>query len=79
MSDSLAKELLVARTYIQRDSSAGRVSQVRFDPRFLVFEFMAGIVLRPRQVELVNSLTASAQANTSCVQQMIMGQVRTLQ
>jgi hypothetical protein len=42
-----------------------------------VVRYLLGLVLRRRQVELVNSLTASAAQGTSCVQQMIMGAGKT--
>ena len=44
------------------------------DPRFLVFECAASIVLRKRQVELINEFSASASGGSSCVRQMLMGE-----
>ena len=68
---ALVKQLTVSRKYMRYDDAAGCAV---FDPRFLVFEYMLGLVLRPRQVQLVNSLVASAANRASSVQQMIMGQ-----
>jgi hypothetical protein len=47
-----------------------------FDPRFLVFEFLTGFLLRQRQVELVLQFVRTREkdgANAFRVQQMIMG------
>ena len=48
-------------------------STLTIDPRFLVFEFMLGFMLRGRQVELVKEFFSSAKSGQSCVHQMIMG------
>ena len=47
---SIASQLLTRRHYI---------SSNQFDPRFLVFEFIRNMVLRKRQVELVNQFTGA--------------------
>eukprot|EP00466_Bigelowiella_natans_P015194 jgi/Bigna1/85176/estExt_fgenesh1_pg.C_20373 len=48
-----------------------------FDPRFLAFEFMAGFMMRPRQVEIIYQFLASARTRQSSVRQMIMGAGKT--
>lgn len=52
-SQALVRDLLVTRKYVTLQEDG-----IAFDPRFLVFEYLLGMVLRPRQVELVNSLVA---------------------
>jgi hypothetical protein len=48
-------------------------SQVQVvDPRFMVFEFVYGIVLRKAQVELVQSFMAQLANGDSHCEQMIM-------
>ncbi|CAK8987709.1 Calmodulin [Durusdinium trenchii] len=51
--------------------------QFVLDPRFLLFEFMQHIVLRPRQVEMVDWFMQSYKEGESRVQQMIMGAGKT--
>ena len=51
--------------------------RVKFDPRYLVFEFVSNILLRKRQVELVNDFVNSAKEGKSSVHQMIMGAGKT--
>ena len=58
-----------------KDDAGG--AKPTLDPRFLVFEFCAGIVLRPQQVELVGKLVAGARANQSVCHQMLMGEGKT--
>jgi hypothetical protein len=47
------------------------------DMRFLVFEFMFDLLLRSRQVEMVQSFKSRAEAGQSSCQQMIMGAGKT--
>ena len=49
----------------------------RFDPRFLVFEYVFGILLRKRQGEIVRSFYNDVTGGKSRVQQMIMGAGKT--
>lgn len=42
------------------------------DPRFLIFEFLTGFLLRRRQVELVNDFISAHRERRSSVHQMIM-------
>ena len=48
-----------------------------YDPRFLVFEFLLGFMLRRRQFELVTEFANAAMEGRSSVNQMIMGQGKT--
>ena len=50
-------------------SRAGESSWV-YDPRFLVFEFLLGFMLRKRQFELVSWFTQLATEHRSSVNQM---------
>ncbi|KAG5495830.1 hypothetical protein JIQ42_02697 [Leishmania sp. Namibia] len=58
----------------QASSSSFRAS---LDPRFLVFEFLFNILLRARQVEMVEWFVRNIRQGQSRVQQMIMGQGKT--
>ena len=58
--------------------AGGAMAELKgFDPRFLVFEFMSGFMLRKRQYELVTDFVASAKSGKSSVHQMIMGAGKT--
>ena len=65
----LAESVLAQRHYINPDLS--------FDPRFLLFEFISGFLLRQRQVELVQDFIRAQQEGKSSVHQMIMGEGKT--
>ena len=76
--DSLVTVLSVSRHYIGEEGS--------FDPRFLVFEYLFGMVLRKSQVYLVNTFVdrainggknAQGLESNSMVHQMIMGAGKT--
>ena len=47
-----------------------RPSRMVYDPRFLVFEFLLGFMLRRRQFELVSEFAAAAIEGRSSVNQM---------
>ena len=74
VSAALAEALTCRRHYIR--AQEGRSDKI-FDPRFLLFEYMFDILLRKRQVEMVDSFVSSARAGSSHVQQMIMGAGKT--
>ena len=77
-STHLADLLASARHFIVPDASFGVDSGVlAYDPRFLVFEFLFGYMLRRRQVEIVNQFIDSHGQGQSCVRQMIMGAGKT--
>ncbi|CAE7489734.1 unnamed protein product [Symbiodinium natans] len=64
------------RTYIEKkEGGTGFVGS--FDPHFLVFEFVTGFLLRPRQVEMVNEFSDALRTGKSSVKQMIMGAGKT--
>ena len=70
--------LLCRRAHVDatvKDNAGG--SKPTLDPRFLVFEFCANIVLRPQQVELLGKLVAGAREGRSLCHQMIMGEGKT--
>jgi hypothetical protein len=72
-SEALTGWLLTKRAYTQGDT---------FDPRFLAFEFTRNIILRPNQVDLVNTFVRRMAGGDSgekpaMVKQMIMGQGKT--
>eukprot|EP00434_Breviolum_minutum_P001422 symbB.v1.2.001251.t1/scaffold63.1/size477159/22 len=67
----LAELLTERRCYLRQ------ARPIFFDPRFLIFEFMQQIVLRPRQVEMVEWFLQSYKEGNSRVQQMIMGAGKT--
>lgn len=76
-----ALDILTARrTYVHLKSDAAAAAapfSATLDPRFLVFEFLFNILLRARQVEMVEWFVRNTRAGQSRVQQMIMGQGKT--
>ncbi|CAD2213893.1 Protein of unknown function (DUF3638), putative [Angomonas deanei] len=76
---SAALDLLTAkRHYVQvSEDMTSSVLSIELDPRFLLFEFLFNIVLRARQVEMVNWFVSNIRGGNSRVQQMIMGQGKT--
>jgi hypothetical protein len=56
------------------ESVSGGIS---YDPRMLLFENCAGIILRQPQVALLREISAQVRGGTSRVHQMIMGQGKT--
>nr|CCA25882.1 hypothetical protein ALNC14_120260 [Albugo laibachii Nc14] len=72
-SKQLAALLTSTRSYMYPQEPG----EWRFDPRFLVFEFVFDITLRRRQVEMIESFVKSLSAGQSRVQQMIMGAGKT--
>jgi hypothetical protein len=71
-ADSLAALLLSRRHFVEKTSGG-----YQLDPRFLLFEFCEGILLRDSQVALVKKLLAHMQAGQSICHQMIMGAGKT--
>ena len=72
-ADGLAGEIVARRHYIQESDQ----HQKSFDPRFLIFEFITGFLLRKRQYELVTDFLKSHDQGESAVHQMIMGAGKT--
>lgn len=72
-SNLLCRTLASQRTYVVSDANG----QLSFDPRFLVFEFISSLLLRPRQVGIVGEFLDTIAGNRSAVKQMIMGQGKT--
>lgn len=75
-SKDLADMLLSKRHYLKPQSSVSSSSWT-FDPRFLVFEYVFDLLLRGRQVQMIDSFVASLARGDSRVQQMIMGAGKT--
>lgn len=75
-SKELADLLLAKRHYLRRSESTSS-PQWFLDPRFLVFEYVFDILLRGRQVQMIDSFVDSLKAGESRVQQMIMGAGKT--
>ena len=65
-ADSLVRNLTASRAYV--DNTTWQI-----DPRFLIFEFQANVLLRDRQVELVRKFVKAVRADQrDIVEQMIM-------
>eukprot|EP01061_Rhynchopus_euleeides_P041314 TRINITY_DN7171_c0_g2_i1.p1 TRINITY_DN7171_c0_g2~~TRINITY_DN7171_c0_g2_i1.p1 ORF type:complete len:2989 (+),score=1239.68 TRINITY_DN7171_c0_g2_i1:95-8968(+) len=70
---ALATSLSAQRHY----TAPGASNTVAFDPRYLCFEFLFGILLRQGQVALLGKFQDSALNGGSLCHQMIMGQGKT--
>lgn len=57
---NLANFLTSGRSFFQKNSE----NQLYYDPRFLVFEYVFNILIRKRQVEMVNSFLKSIEGRT---------------
>jgi hypothetical protein len=68
--------LTARRTYVQVHRGEQHFAAT-LDPRFLIFEFLFNILLRARQVEMVEWFVRNIRDGQSRVQQMIMGQGKT--
>ncbi|DAZ97871.1 TPA: LOW QUALITY PROTEIN: hypothetical protein N0F65_003298 [Lagenidium giganteum] len=73
-SKDLADTLVSKRYFMKQSSDKENWS---FDPRFLVFEYVFDLLLRHRQVQMIDSFMSSLQSGKSRVQQMIMGAGKT--
>jgi hypothetical protein len=72
-ASNLANSLVTKRHFVTPDSMNDSVQEFSYDPRFLAFEYIFNIVLRKRQVEIVNSFHHEAtEGSGQIVQQMIM-------
>ena len=71
-SSKIATDLTTERHFMTVSPTA-----VTFDPRFLVFEFTYGLMLRKSQVILVNKFLHSLKQGKSMCHQMIMGAGKT--
>eukprot|EP00755_Sulcionema_specki_P014189 Sspe_Gene.56011::Locus_30819_Transcript_1_1_Confidence_1.000_Length_7199::g.56011::m.56011 len=67
-ADVVASLLCQDRCYMRREGNG-----MAYDPRFLVFEFIWNILLRRRQVEMVEDFMQAHRQGTSHIKQMIMG------
>ena len=75
---TLARECAARRQFVApaADGGAGGAAY-EYDPRFLVFEFIGGFMLREQQVELVRRFASAAKGGRSLCHQMIMGAGKT--
>lgn len=73
-ASELAQEMAKARCCVFTDEGTG---QRYVDPRYLLFEFISGFLLRKRQVELIEEFVTSHRRGQSSVHQMIMGAGKT--
>lgn len=71
-TEALCKLLTVKRQYFKSVDG-----ELKYDPRYLVFEFLFDVVLRGKQVQLVEDFASAARAGNSRVHQMIMGAGKT--
>ena len=74
---TLVDGLTAHRHYTRPMPSAQAPAPSAFDPRFLVFEYIFNILLRPMQVTLVNDFVRAVRRGQSQVQQMLMGAGKT--
>ncbi|OWZ23137.1 hypothetical protein PHMEG_0002034 [Phytophthora megakarya] len=70
-------DMLLSKRYYLHDHAEANSLRWRFDPRFLVFEYVFDILLRGRQVQMIDSFLTSLTNGNSRVQQMIMGAGKT--
>ncbi|CAI5729997.1 unnamed protein product [Peronospora destructor] len=70
-------DILISKRHYLDGHAEGISSGWRFDPHFLVFEYVFDILLRDRQVQMIDSFLTSVAKGKSRVQQMIMGAGKT--
>eukprot|EP00808_Paulinella_micropora_P015456 g71669.t1 len=71
-SEGLAGSVATKRHFVDIEGKS-----LGYDPRFLVFEFTWNILLRKKQVQIVNDFIATLNSGRSKVKQMIMGAGKT--
>ena len=76
-SDDVANIISAGRHFVVQDGACGTAVGVRLDPRFLIFEFTWNLLLRKKQVDIVNDFVAQVKSGNSKVKQMIMGEGKT--
>ena len=74
---ALAVGLDSKRHYVRGSAGSGHDGGISFDPRFLLFEFVWNLLLREKQVAIVNKFVATLGRGESKVKQMIMGAGKT--
>jgi len=80
IGDQLGAMISTRRAHMQLPGAStpgAPAPTARLDPRILVFEFCAGIVLRPPQVHLLDKLVRCARSGGSVCHQMLMGEGKT--
>jgi hypothetical protein len=71
-ANALVSAMLSRRHYFAEDATTPTPTLI-FDPRFAVFEFTQGLLLRASQVALCREFLSSVRSGTPLVKQMIMG------
>ena len=71
------KKPLPGELFVRTCMEGCPAATLSLDPRLLVFEYSAGIVLRQTQVELVGKLVRCARNGRSICHQLIMGEGKT--
>ena len=74
---ALANALTLQRHYITAERTTNDILKLYYDPRFLVFEFTQGILIRKSQVQLIDKFMRTVSNGKSMVNQMIMGAGKT--
>ena len=74
---ALAAEACVAALVSKRVTLERSPSAVSVDPRYLVFELTASVVLRDQQLELVRTFRQALRDKSGLVHQMVMGAGKT--
>jgi hypothetical protein len=74
-ANAVAGLLSTRRSYVEAPKA--RKGHAVFDPRFLLFEFTANIVLRDTQIRLVNKFVQEIEKGESVCHQLIMGAGKT--
>ncbi len=75
-SDSLARNMISGRHYV-KSAETTEITNLSYDPRYLLFEFTWNIMLRKSQISMVIDYMDSIRNNKSMVKQMIMGAGKT--
>ena len=76
-ADDVASIIAAGRHFISSETTSSDDVTVRLDPRFLIFEFTWNILLRKKQVDIVNDFVEQVKSGNSKVKQMIMGAGKT--
>eukprot|EP00750_Incisomonas_marina_P014138 INCI17609.11.p1 GENE.INCI17609.11~~INCI17609.11.p1 ORF type:complete len:5029 (+),score=1065.32 INCI17609.11:298-15384(+) len=71
------RKLPVSETSLAKADAGGDQMTLKYDPRYLIFEFVWNIILREKQVVIVDNFMDTLAVGRSKVKQMIMGQGKT--
>ncbi|GAB5371987.1 hypothetical protein AAMO2058_001626900 [Amorphochlora amoebiformis] len=70
---ALVRNITCKRHFIREEKGVGLI----YDPRYLVFEFTWNLLLRKKQINLIDSFMETAKKGESSVKQLIMGAGKT--